>query len=107
MKIQCSPIFYNNEMESKYLKLYLTSRTLNKPKAKTKSDYQNQLVKFEVNYYQVSKANKQLNEASKNFKYLTYIEPTWLKQKVDKNAEKLGIKPYEQLNKKEDDFIMI
>lgn len=107
MKKRYSPGFYNAEMESNYFWLYLSSRKLIRTKSETK-EYQSKLVGFECKYYRVSKMNRILNETSQNKdEIVKYLEPTWLKKKVDSNAKKLGITPYEELDKKEDDFIIV
>ncbi len=107
MKQRVSPGFYNSEMETKYFFLYLSSKKLLRQKSSA-ADYTQKLTKFEVAYYKVSKMNKILNEISKNEnEFIKYLEPSWFKQKVDTNAERLGIKPYSELNKNEDDFILL
>ena len=99
MNKRSSPGFYNTEMESKYFWLYLSSRKLIRTKSETE-EYQAKLVGFELKYYKTSKMNRILNEASQNKnEIIKYLEPTWLKKKVDNNAKKLGITPYEELDK--------
>ena len=108
MKKRVSPGFYNTEMESKYFWLYIACKKLEKKKDKTSEDYQKNLVKFELKYYKVSKMNKILNDISKNEdEIIKYLEPTFLKNKVDAGAERLGITPYEKLSKEEERFITL
>lgn len=107
MKQRVSPGFYNSEMESKYFWLYISYKKLSKQDVESEK-YKSGVVKFEVKYYKVSKMNRILNEISKNKnEIIPYLEPTYLKKKVDAGAEKLGITPYEKLDKKDDDFIML
>ena len=105
MKQRTSPGFYNTEMESKYFRLYFRSRKLiKKPNIE---GYEQKLVRFELDYYKVSKQNRILNDISKNpDEIIKYLEPTWWKKRVDENAQKLGIKPYEELDKREESFII-
>ena len=127
MKQGVSPAFYNSEMESNYFHLYVRSISLNKEKQGDKTyrlysylsnifaenrepktkPYEQRLVSFELQYYKISKQNKILKDISKNQdEILKYLEPTWWKNKVDANAKKLGITPYEELSKKEEEFII-
>ena len=107
MKKRVSPGFYNSEMESKYFHLYISSILLNRKRDELQPN-DRRLIRFELDYYKVSKKNKILNDISKNKdEIIKYLEPTDLKKKVDKNAEKLGIKPYDKLDQKEESFIML
>jgi len=107
MKQRVSPGFYNSEMESHYFRLFLQYRKLKKMN-RDSEDFKNRIVRFELNYYKISKMNKILLETNKKKdEFVYYLEPTFWKNKVDKGAKELGIKPYEELDKKEDDFIMI
>ena len=107
MKKRVSPGFYNTEMESKYFWLYVSYKILSH-KSKESADYDKKLIKFELQYYKVSKMNRILNEISQNKdEFIKYLEPTRLKEKVDNGAQKLGIIPYEKLDKKDDDFILL
>ena len=108
MKQRVSPGFYNSEMESKYFWLYVSSKKLERKKDKESEDYQKSLIRFELKYYKVSKMNRILNDISKNKdEIIKYLEPTFLKKKVDASAERLGITPYEKLSKEDESFIML
>lgn len=107
MKKRSSPGFYNTIMESDYLHLYIRCFLLSR-KNKESKDYDKLLIRFEFDYYKTSKKNRILNEASQNKdEIFKYLEPTGLKKKVDAGAKKLGITPYDELDKHEESFIML
>lgn len=105
MRKRVSPGFYNTEMESKYFHLYIQYWLLNR-KDKDSEEYKKSIIKFELKYYKVSKMNKILNDISKEeYEIIKYLEPSGLKKKVDAGAKKLGITPFDELNRSEQDFV--
>lgn len=116
--------FYNSEMESNYIKLYRNYLKIKKYKSLlenhkkpffnihkkqiTQADIDSLITRFELNYYKVSKMNFILNKVTKEQKpFIPYLEPTTWKNRVDKAAKELGIKPYEELSKRDQEFIYV
>lgn len=102
-----SPGIYNAEMDSKYFHLYLAYLKLKRMKRAT-IKYSNLIAKFEFEYYRTSKMNRMLNDYNKNNDVLfAYIEPIMWKKRVDAGVKILGITPYEELSKRDEEFIMV
>ena len=110
MKKRVSPGFYNSDMESKYFSLYLLAHKIKRWQKKGKGPEEcNRLItRFELQYYKVSKMNRILNDLSKNKdEIIKYLEPSGLKRRVESAAKEFGIKPYDELDKREEEFIFV